>query len=138
MPDYSGLPLARFRFDQQTLDKANFAAAGLNAASFVRCSLVGTNFTYAMLQSAYFGSCDLRDADFTRLQLHKVTVGPFTRAARFVDCDLTGARFASAALSGGDFTGARGLSVEQLKDADLRGAQFEGGLTAQLAQAGLL
>ncbi len=91
-------------FDGAELTEADLCHGRLEGASFVGANLACCDFVEAGLRRARFDRADLTDADFRDAELWGSTV------------------HLAASLDGADFTGAVGLSVEQLVILAARGA----------------
>lgn len=82
------------------LEGAAFGSANLKGATFGRARLEGTDFRYANLKGAYLGHSSLLGADL--------------RSARLEGAELWRASLAHALVHRADFTGAFGLTQNQL------------------------
>lgn len=92
-------------FDGAELAEADLCCARLEGASFVGAKLACCDLLEAGLRRARFDRADLTDADFTDAELWGSTV------------------HLAASLDGANFTGAVGLTVEQLVILAARGAR---------------
>ena len=139
------------RLDEATLDGALMEKATLIGTSLQHASLLGAqlrltrlieadvryaDFSGANLQDSDLSGCDARHASFAGANLHRAQLmGARFHKASFRGANLQGAIFHQSLLSdvdlqgadvqGADFSGASGLTEEQLKGLLERGARID-------------
>jgi Pentapeptide repeats (8 copies) len=137
--DFSELPLKGFSFGghRADLQGAVFRGTVLWGADLFLAELEGADFSDALLMAADLREANLAGAVFRNARLERfITSDGLFAPARFAGSNLKGAVFDGACLGGADFSGARGLSVEQFKRASTVGASFDQKLFEALQQGG--
>ncbi|ABW15604.1 pentapeptide repeat protein [Parafrankia sp. EAN1pec] len=124
---FTGSHLGRVNLKYAQLYLTNFTDATINSINFTRAQIQNTNFTGTLMMGADFSEALISDADFTDAFLTATVLtdaiisANFTRAfiveVDFSGLNIGGINLTDARLQAVNFSGAKGLTQEQVDSA---------------------
>jgi uncharacterized protein YjbI with pentapeptide repeats len=121
--NYHATDFEDVKFIGSRIDRAELAFVSAFKCDFEKANLIGAKGVGSAFTECYFGGAQLVDADFeaSRFSDCDLVNVNFFRAdlkyASFYRTNLTSADFTAADLRFADFSGARGLTLEQVQKA---------------------
>lgn len=155
----SGLELTQLDLSNALMKSCELIGASIGDLRGVElwlfdCLIVGWTAKDAVLSASEWHDVVVRDSDLSGIDLEKTSLietrfeganlvgarlqGSYLSGVVFDDCRLDGVRLDGATLNDVDFSGVRGLVVEQFAGAKLTGGRFPSDLAAKLVESGQL